>query len=155
MSKYRIFIDTNVLIGAACFRKGILRDDSDFKAMNYIARRNDVVLYTSSFSVPQLAATLSNTRRNGKKSFTDDEIMAEINGILSKLNIADFGKRDIQKSIGNYKSKQLTKDLEDQLQFDLSQKVGCNFIMTNNLKDFRGFTNVYVFPPKKYSSVIL
>lgn len=155
MKQYQIFVDANVLIGAACFRKRILKTDTDNRALSYILKRKDVSLYTSSFSIPQMVSTLSNAKRTGKKIFTAEEVISEVESILKHFSLVNFDKSDIHKSIVNFTTKGQTSDLEDQMQFDLSRKVGCNFIMTNNLKDFRSFTDVYVFPPKKYSSVIV
>lgn len=119
-----IYIDTNILIG--CYNDNEL----DKLAINYLFSLKGKRLYVSSLSIAQLASVF-------QKIKTNEEIKKIIRSIIAKVNIVQFTEVDITTALG-YEN----KDIEDNIQYVLSQKVKCLWFVTNNIKDYRAYSTI-------------
>jgi len=147
--KSRVYIDTNVLISDFFFRNGTYRQgETSTKALQFLfSKPQKADLFVASFSIAQFISSLAN-RKIGLSM-----IITEISRIMQKFTVVDFREEDIKQSVSNIVDLHQTKDLEDQLQFDLSRKMKCNYIMTNNYKDFKDFADISVLQPRKYRAI--
>ncbi|MEE1174302.1 MAG: type II toxin-antitoxin system VapC family toxin [Paludibacteraceae bacterium] len=119
-----IYIDTNILIG--CYNN----NEPDVLAVNYLYSLKGKRLYVSSLSIAQLASVF-------QKIKTSTEIKDIIKEILTKVNIVQFTENDITAAL-EYEN----KDIEDNIQYVLSQKVKCLWFVTNNIKDYRAYSTI-------------
>lgn len=120
MNKNHIFVDTNVLIGASVGTK----KDSD--CLHYLYGQNGKKLYTSSLAIAQLVSVL-------QKKKTNDEIRKLVNGFLHRFTILSFVDSDIPLALNTR-----ILDIEDSIQYIISNKAHCCYFITNNIKDYRG-----------------
>ena len=142
-STNHIFIDTNCLINFIGNKYGLLKDNNhNTEALKYLYSLNGKKLYISSLSVAQITAKFQKR--------LSDNLVKEIQYLLQKFNVIEFGEKDIEKSL---KSKNY-KDLEDIYQYEMSQKVGCFHILTNNVKDFTGHADIKIFTPKQVRTFV-
>ena len=131
-----IFLDTNVLINS------VIGTESDSLCLKFLYSLGHITLYTSSLSVAQIASVFQK-----RKSKT--EIVKIIKRIQTKFKIVSFTNDDISEAI-----KIEQTDLEDNIQYVISQKAGCAYFITNNIKDYRCFNNINVLKPEKIRSII-
>ena len=129
-----IFVDTNVLVGAI---KNLQDDD---KCLKYLFSLTGKKLFVSSLSIAQMISILQK-----HKIKTDSEIREITNNYLTKFHIIPFSEKDIKKSL-------LIKnrDMEDNIQFVLSAQKHCYYFVTNNKKDYVGFSNIQVIKSKEH-----
>ena len=74
-------------------------------------------------------------------------------GLPSQRVTRDFSLNDITTGIDNYTAYRQTKDLEDNIQFCMSLKMKCHYFVTDNIKDYKDFTNISILPMKDYRTV--
>lgn len=139
-----IYVDTNCLIGYIANKYGIYKDTAgSTEALRFLAGLNGKKLYISSLSIAQLTAKL-------QKKIGTDRMVKEIEQIIHRFNVIEFNDDDIRAAItGGH-----AKDIEDLYQYEMSQKVKCFYIMTNNLKDFTSLANIIAFLPRKVRKII-
>ena len=142
---YRIFLDTNVLLNDIFFRR-FNRPNSRpaHTAIEYLVRVARRETFVASFSIVQIISTLERAR------VTRDIIRQEIQQILTKHEIINFTEKDIQSALTAFDD----LDIEDTFQFIVSQKVKCQYIITDNVRDFRTFQNVRVIRPKEIRKIV-
>lgn len=131
-----IFIDTNVLIGAFA---GIAKDEKCFR---YLCSVKGKRLYASSLSIAQLVSVF-------QKKKTNDEIRDIVGQIMHKINILNFYADDIKAAIAEDGA-----DIEDSIQYVNAKKMKCLVFVTNNLKDYRVFSDIVPTPPAKISTIV-
>ena len=90
-----------------------------------------------------------------KKKISQQAIIEEINRIKQKMTVVDFSLNDITTGIDNYTAYRQTKDLEDNIQFCMSLKMKCHYFVTDNIKDYKDFTNISILAMKDYRTVEL
>ena len=134
----RIYVDTNVLINFCT------RQRNDVKALRYVfSKRRKEVLFTSSLAVVQTISKLQSTGKSDKrKAFSRETTIKKLDEILPKFTILDLSFSDIKTSFIH-----LNSDIEDNVHYVLSQKMKCNAILTNNIKDFTFFKDITVIEP--------
>ncbi|MBP5705067.1 MAG: type II toxin-antitoxin system VapC family toxin [Paludibacteraceae bacterium] len=131
----KVYIDSNVLVHYCTGEESVVQ------SLTYLfQRRRKEVLFTSSLSIAQTIALLQSNRPN-RKAYTKEKVSSLMD---KKLTIIDLTKEDISKafSINN-------KDIEDNIQYVLSQKKKCDAIVTDNTKDFLFFKGVEIMKPNK------
>lgn len=136
---HRILIDTNVLINDFFYRE--LKRPSGKQAtdaLTFLAARKRYELFVASFSIVQVLSTLTKAR------IREDLVRAEINRLLTSYTLVSFGKSDIENALTLPGA-----DLEDAFQYEVSQKMRCFAIVTDNTKDYRPFANVVVVKPRQ------
>ena len=131
----RIYVDTNVLINYCT------EQNTDVMALHYVfSKRRKEVLFTSSLAIVQTITKLqSGSRQHHRKGYSRETTIKKLDDILSKFTVLDLTLADIQSGFGHFNS-----DIEDNVHYVLSQKVKCNAIITNNIKDFAFFKDVAV-----------
>ena len=134
----RIYVDTNVLINYCT------RQTNDVKALQYVfSRRRKEVLFTSSLAVVQTISKLQSAGKSGtRKAYSRETTIKRLEEILPKFTILDLSFSDIKISFSL-----LNRDVEDNVHYVLSQKMKCNAILTNDIKDFTFFKDVVVMEP--------
>ena len=85
-----IFIDTNCLIGFLCDKHNLRKkaDEYNTNAIKYLLKQTGKRLYISSLSIAQLTATF-------QKKMPHEELIGDINWLVSKFNVVEFNKNDI------------------------------------------------------------
>jgi predicted nucleic acid-binding protein len=124
-----IFVDTNVLIGA--FRN----HTPDKYCLQYLLSLRGKRLFISSLSVAQLVSIF-------QKMYTNADIKKMVKYLLAKFNIISFTDNDIARSLEIER-----KDMEDNIQYIISQKVNCFYFITNNRRDYVYFNTINVLKP--------
>lgn len=140
--KFKVFVDTNVLINDFLYRVRNVETGKKSSIVLQFIRQKKHDTFIASFSILQLISTFQ-TQRN---RVDIDVLQTEINRIISHHNIIELTEQDIINGV----FRENATDLEDSVQYELSQKLKCNFILTNNRKDFVNFLNVIVATPKKW-----
>lgn len=140
-----IFIDTNCLINYLAEKYHLYKINStdNTDALRFLIGLNGKKLYISSLSIAQITAKL-------QKLIGAELIIKEIEAFVHRYNIIEFNERDIKQAI----SATLAKDIEDLYQYEMSQKVKCFYVMTNNIKDFSSLANIVAFTPQKVRKII-
>ena len=134
----RIYVDTNVLINYCT------RQTNDVKALRYVfSKRRKEVLFTSSLAIVQTISKLQSAGKSDKrKAYSRETTIKKLDEILPKFTVLDLSFSDIKASFNH-----LNSDIEDNVHYVLSQKIKCNAILTNNIKDFTFFKDVSVIEP--------
>ena len=128
-----IYVDTNVLINY-CTEQG-----NDVKALLYVfSKRRKEMLFTSSLAVVQTITKLqSGSKQHKRKAYSRETTINKLNEILPKFTVLDLSFSDIKTGF-----KHLNHDIEDNVHYVLSQKMKCDAILTNNIKDFTFFKDI-------------
>ena len=134
----RIYVDTNVLIN---YCTGNI---DDVKALQYVfSKRRKEVLFTSSLALVQTISKLQSAgKSNKRKAYSRETTIKKLDEILSKFSVLDLSFSDIKAGFIH-----LNSDIEDNVHYVLSQKMKCNAILTNNIKDFVFFKDISVIEP--------
>ncbi|MCL2074440.1 MAG: type II toxin-antitoxin system VapC family toxin [Marinilabiliaceae bacterium] len=134
----RIYVDTNVLINYCT------RQTNDVKALRYVFfKRRKEVLFTSTLAVVQTISKLQSAGKSNKRvAFSRETTLKKLDEILPKFTILDLCLSDIKAGFIH-----LNSDIEDNVHYVLSQKMKCNAILTNNIKDFTFFKDIIVMEP--------
>lgn len=127
----RIFVDTNVIIGAWAGRT------SDERCLQYLFTLKGKRLYLSTLSVAQFVSVLQKKR-------TPDDIRRQVRYLLTKFNMVAFVEKDIEAAMD-----ESANDIEDSIQYTLCRKVKCQHFITNNIKDYSGYCLLNVLKPDK------
>lgn len=130
MDTNRIFVDTNVIVGAWAGKP------ADQKCLQYLYSLKGKRLYLSSLSVAQFVALFQKKR-------TQEDIKAQVRYLLTKFNVIAFSEKDVENSLAIQAA-----DLEDNIQYVISQKMGCFHFVTNNIKDYSGYYVLDIVHPK-------
>ena len=132
----RVYVDTNVLINYCTGQT------NDVKALRYVfSKRRKEVLFTSSLAVVQTISKLQSTS-NKRKAYSREATIKKLDEILSKFTVLDLSFSDIKSGFNH-----LNNDIEDNVHYVLSQKMKCNAILTNNIKDFTFFKDISAIEP--------
>ena len=140
-----IFVDTNCLISYLADKYNLRKNSNEdnIKALHFLLGMNGKKLYISSLSIAQVTATL-------QKKIGTDNMVKEISQLVHRFNIVEFNENDIKAAINC----ELARDIEDLYQYEMSQKVKCFYVMTNNLSDFSSLANIVAFSPAKVRKII-
>lgn len=128
MNINHIFIDTNVLIGACIGKK----EDKD--CLHYLSTLVGKQIYISALSIAQLVSVL-------QKKMSNEDIRNIVVDYMHRYEVLSFVNTDISEAIG-----MTAHDIEDNIQYTISQKKKCHYFVTNNGKDFRSFRCSVVSP---------
>ncbi len=134
-----IFIDTNIIIGAYLKNKEY---EDEKRCWDYLTSLVGKKIYVSSLSIAQFVSTFQYHKIN--KMLIRDYVR----NILTKVNIIDFTKDDIKRSL-------LVKenDLEDNIQYVLANKLKCGIFFTQNTKDYNTYINIAVYTAKEHRTI--
>ncbi len=135
---YRIFVDTNVLVGGY---SGDARFQRDSDCLHYLYSLTGRRLYVSALSIAQLVSVFQKKKSN-------EEITHIVRDIQHRFNVVDFTNRDIDAAL-----KETGADIEDNVQYVLAMKQKCSIIITNNYKDYRMLQNVRAIRPERVRAI--
>ncbi len=135
MNTNHIYIDTNILIGAYA------GNITDRQALDYLYSLKGKRLFSSSLSVSQLISVFQ--KHKIKKDIRDI-----VKQIMHKINILSCTKEDIQAAIEHKDT-----DIEDNIQYVISGKMRCFYVVTNNKNDFSGYSNIYTLTAKSIRGI--
>lgn len=130
IDRNHIFIDTNVLVGWFMEYK----DDRD--CLKYLFSLTGKKLYVSTLSIAQLVSILQNSK------VKKDEVTKLVKYFSTKFTFINFNELDVYEAIDME-----NPDIEDNIQYVLSQKKHCQFIVTNNIKDYTKYRLVNIVSP--------
>jgi len=138
----KVYIDTNVLINYCTGVK------DDVKALNYIfSKKRKEVLFSSSLSAVQLISCLQ-TKRKTRGIMSKNAVIEKLNKFMPKFTFISLNIEDVVSAYNNNGD-----DLEDCVQFQLSQKMKCGIIVTNDLNGFSDMPIVRVSPKMGLSTI--
>ncbi len=135
MNSNNIFVDTNILIGAAIGRS------EDNACLHYLYSLEGKTLFVSALSIAQLIATI-------QKRIDTDKLKQVVKEYLHRFQIVAFTEADIAEALERSET-----DLEDNIQYVIGTKVKCKYFITNNIKDFRRYLAISVKTPKDVRSI--
>lgn len=135
---YRIFVDTNVLVGGY---SGDSRFQKDSDCLHYLYSLTGRRLFVSALSIAQLVSVY-------QKKKTNEEIIRIVCDIQHRFNVIDFSNRDIKTALI-----ETGADIEDNIQYVLAMKMKCSIIVTNNFKDYRLLQNVRAVRPERVRAI--
>lgn len=135
---YRIFVDTNVLIGGY---SGDARFQKDSACLHYLYSLSGRRLFISSLSIAQLVSVY-------QKKKTNEEIANLVREIQHRFTVIDFTNRDVDAALV-----ETGADIEDNIQYVVAMKQKCSIIITNNFKDYRLFQNIHAIRPERVRAI--
>ena len=135
---YRIFVDTNVLIGGY---SGDVRFQKDSACLHYLYSLSGRRLFISSLSIAQLVSVY-------QKKKTNEEIANLVREIQHRFTVIDFTNRDVDTALV-----ETGADIEDNIQYVVAMKQKCSIIITNNFKDYRLFQNIHAIRPERVRAI--
>ena len=135
---YRIFVDTNVLVGGY---SGDTRFQKDSDCLHYLYSLTGRQLFISTLSIAQLISVYQKKKSN-------EEITRIVCDIQHRFNVIDFTNRDIKAALV-----ETGADIEDNIQYVLAVKQKCSIIITNNFKDYRLLQNVRAVRPERVRAI--
>jgi len=142
MSKFRIYVDTNVLTNY------FTKQANDVECLDYLfSRVRKEILFTSSLAIVQTLSVLQ-TKKKGREAFTRKQAVESGRHIYKKFSIIDLSGKDVEEGF-----EQANNDVEDNVHYVLSRKLKCNIIITNNTSDFAYFWNTVALSPKDIASI--
>jgi len=142
MSKFRVYVDTNVLTNY------FTKQADDVQCLDYLfAKVRKEILFTSSLAIVQTVSVLQ-TRKKDRAAFTRQKAVESGEKICAKFSIIDLSCKDVERSF-----EQQNRDVEDNVHYVLSKKLNCNIIVTNNTCDFAYFWDIVALSPKNIASI--
>lgn len=134
-----IFIDTNIIIGAYSNDKRFTRER---QCWNYLTSLIGKKIYVSSLSIAQFISTLQHHKIDKKL------VKNNVRNIIAKVNIIDFTKDDINKSLSIKEN-----DLEDNIQYILAKKLKCGILFTQNKKHYKDYFDIDIHTANEYMCI--
>ena len=131
-----IFIDTNILIGAYA------SVEEDRRCLHYLYSLTGKRLFVSSLSVAQLVSVFQ------KHKLRTERIKAMVKDITAKTAILSFTGEDIAKSMTLKQN-----DMEDNMQYVISRKMKCAYIVTNNRRDYNRYPDITAVDARRVRSI--
>lgn len=158
LTPHRIFVDINVLFNDFLFRHPTYGQKSPpthelknrkhaHEAITLLRQQVLLKTYVADFSIVKVISLMDQVK--APKVIQ----LREVENLLAKNVIASLGSKLIRSMVDQYKLNATVKDLEDALQFAVSQKQDCSHIITFNKADFTPF-NVSVIVPAKIRTLV-
>ena len=134
-----IFIDTNIIIGAYSNDKKFIHEK---RCWNYLTSLIGKKIFVSSLSIAQFVSTLQHHKIDKRL------VKSNVCNIIAKVNIIDFTKDDIDKSLLMNED-----DMEDNIQYVLANKLKCGIFFTQNTKDYNSYISIAVYSAKEHRTI--
>jgi predicted nucleic acid-binding protein len=134
----KVFLDTNILLDYYLNRSGADMAEEVFKKANC----GIITLYASALTFANFAYVL-------KRLHTREEVYSVLDEIEKLIYALPMNQKQLRASI-DAKS----KDFEDMLQYQCALAGGCDVILTNNKKDFIGFSQLPLCTAEEYIKTI-
>ncbi|NPD81549.1 PIN domain-containing protein [Prevotella sp. PINT] len=147
MGKFRLFLDTNVILDLLLKREG----SDHVKTILRSFGKSDCVIsvstiYTTSFYLERYL------KKNG--IFGDNKVSAIrtiLTNILDTMTVAGIDETALRNGINDM----AFNDLEDSFQLQTALKCNCNFLVTNNIKNFEKTDSITVISPQNFVDLML
>lgn len=123
----KLLIDTNVFLDIILSREPFTKDAV---LIWKIIEKKFVKGYIS-------ATTITDIHYISKKSIGDEKSKSFIKEILDIFEIIDADKQCFYKALNS-----TIKDFEDAVQYEISEKIKCDYIVTRNKGDYKDISNV-------------
>lgn len=114
----KIFLDTNIVLDL------LIREEYKSQIRDLISRSEEYDLYISYLTVANAAYIM--------RKYPTFELKSNLRLILELFEIISNDKDQIEKALHADSS-----DFEDMLQYQSAKSIGCDVILTRNLKDFK------------------
>jgi predicted nucleic acid-binding protein len=142
MSKFRIYVDTNVLTNY------FTKQPNDVQCLDYLfSKVRKEILFTSSLAVVQ-AISILQTKKKNRIAFSNKKAIESGEKIYKKFSIIDLLSNDVKNGF-----KHPNNDVEDNVHYELSKKLKCNIIITNNTSDFAYFIDTVALSPQNITGI--
>lgn len=139
---YYFYIDTNVLVNY------FTNQPDDMACLQYLfSNKQKKNLFTSALALVQMASILQTGKKNRRK-FSKEQTIRCLNQLSAKLTILDLTLKDI---LSSYSTK--GNDIEDCVQYTISQKAKCFRIITNNKGHYSDFIDIEAISPTEYKLI--
>ena len=136
-NNHRIFFDTNVLVNYKTEQK-----DDVFCVDYLLKKKHKEFLFTSSSALGQTVSMLQSKRKK-RKVFSPDEINEYIEFLTSKITVLECSENDVKNA---FTFKDLN-DIEDNIQYVISQKMKCKYIITNDISGYSQHSKIEAINP--------
>jgi len=111
--------------------------------MDYLLKKKrKEFLFTSFFALGQTISMLQSKRKT-RKAFSPDVINEYIDFLTSKITILECSENDV-KSAFIFKD---LNDIEDNIQYVISQKMKCKYIITNDVSGYSQHSKIEAINP--------
>ena len=117
----KVLIDTNVILDVLCGRTDFLEASSKVWKLCEINKLTGVI---SALSVPNIVYIL-------RKELDPDKTKEIIDRLMLIFDIAELKSDDLRKAAA-----MKTNDFEDAVQMCCAERIGADFIVTRNIRDF-------------------
>lgn len=134
-----IFIDTNIIVGAYSNDK---KYEDERRCWNYLTSLIGKKIYVSSLSIAQFVSIFQHHKIN------KNQIKDYVGNILAKVDIIDFTKDDINRSMLMEED-----DMEDNIQYVIANKLKCGVFFTQNTKDYNSYLSIAVYNAKECRAI--
>ncbi len=134
----RVFLDTNVLLDT------LLPGRSLREVSNTILTLGNIDPLR--FCVSTL--TLANLAYSAQKMYSKQEVRELLNNFIHRWRILALSAFNFYEAVSSK-----SPDFEDALQISIAES-DCDVIVTNNVKDFKGYTALEVLTPQEFLSKI-
>ena len=134
----KVFLDTNILLDYYLNRSGADMAEEVFKKANC----GRTTLFASTLTFANFAYVL-------KRLHTREEVYSVLDEIEKLIYALPMNQKQLRASI-DAKS----KDFEDMLQYQCALAGGCDVILTNNKKDFIGFSQLPLCTAEEYLKIL-
>ncbi|MCL1868312.1 MAG: hypothetical protein FWF72_05135 [Paludibacter sp.] len=118
-----------------------LAKQDDERCLQFLFSLHGKRLFVSALRVAQIVSFF-------QKKKTNDIICKFVQTIITKFTVIGFSDKDIEMSLLLE-----TQDMEDNIQYVISQKFKCFYFVTNNKSDYTGFSNLNVLTAKRYEKL--
>ena len=131
----KIFFDTNVVLDILLGRSGAAEA---LQITELSCKDQFVRIYISSLTVANCAYVM--------RSLGIEQVKSMCRDLLRSYSVIPLG--DMQ--ISDAATADASDDFEDMLQIMCAESKECDFIITNNTKDFRRYSNIPVYTPSEF-----
>lgn len=130
----KILVDTNVLLDVLCSREGFVADSA--KVWKYCELK-EAQGYISALSIPNIVYIL-------RKELSPERASEIIEQLFLIFSVVDLRSDDLRKA-----ALMQFSDYEDALQSAAAERIEADFIVTRNIKDFKG-SKVTAIKPSEF-----
>jgi len=131
----KAFVDTNIFIDILLGREPFVED----AVMVYKLCENSLI---EGYIAP---ITINNIYYICRKAKEIEKIKSYLADIATVFTVASLGSQSIQKA-----NTLKMSDYEDALQYAMALENGCEYLVTRNVKDFKGLKHLKVVTPEKF-----
>lgn len=130
----KVFFDTNILIDIYDNRPGA----SEALLLFRVAQTGILTIYAS-------ILTFANFAYVARHNHTKEQLYSELDRLEKLVSVLPMNRQQLRKAIN-----QQCRDFEDMLQYQCAVAGGCDVIITNNKKDFTGYSTLPLYTAEEF-----